>query len=364
MDYLDCIRTLPDLVAGGSSDGPSRTLGFDAVAYVEFLQAERVLGCVAPSLDAARGDPAWPAACWQAIDANLAQRRERNDLHLDAFVEIHAAFASASLEWLLLKGFALGQRLYGDVHRRWQSDLDLLIPPERLDEALDLLEGRGFALLNPDETHATMRTKSKAGKVRAEVRRGSCRIDIHWGLRRRARRHIDTRRLFASSVPFTLNSLETRTLGDEDTLIFHLLAMAGDLRRGACQGRHFLDLHLLLRAAEGSTDWDAFFERRRPQLLRPCLNVLALYLLVWGTARDLPELVAAVTRRTRQIEILKVESAVALVTRPRDHEANKRWFARVYPFDAWATWARRLTLDLPHALGRLVKPPSLPFPDR
>jgi hypothetical protein len=136
--------------------------------------------------------------------------------------------------------------------------------------------------------------------------------------------------------------------------MFQLVSICSDLRRGASLAKHFLDLYLLLRGIDRELDWDAFFARRqRERLARPCVNALAVLLLLWECADELPGAARAVRDRRGEVELRDRAEALALVERPRGNQENRAWFRRVHPRSLPRWWAWRLTADLPHTLARL-----------
>jgi hypothetical protein len=193
------------------------------------------------------------------------------------------------------------------------------------------------------------------GAVRLGLVRGPSAVDLHWNLRRRARRRMPEEALWADTAPFGFEGRSFATLGDDATLTFLLIALCGDLRRGATGVRHFLDLHLVLRALEPTVDWEGFFAARARQALeKPCVNAVALHLALWEAAGSLPRLAAAVDARRRLVEISGTDEAFALARAPRGGPETVRWYRRAFPYDGLADWGRRWTLDLPRTLSRLA----------
>jgi hypothetical protein len=311
-----------------------------------FLLRHRLVHWVEPALGDERVRRALPEAFLSAAEQGRPARHARTARLLADCLEIREASQRAGLPCLLLKGLGFGQRYYGDIHRRHQQDVDVLVRAEDLPAAMQLFAELGYA---PDEG------RIGEGAVRRSVKRGESEVDIHWNLRRRARRRVDAPALWEARRRFALAGAEFETLGDEHTLLFLLLAMCGDLRRGACPVRCFLDLHLILRAHGEAFDWEAFLTRRRAEALeKPCVNVLAVHLAVWRTGAEHPRLREAVARRRSLVQLRDADEALAIVQRARGNPENPVWYQRAYPYDALGDWARRLTLDLPRTLTRLA----------
>ncbi|MBP7146649.1 MAG: nucleotidyltransferase family protein [Acidobacteria bacterium] len=54
------------------------------------------------------------------------------------------AFARAGIPWLLLKGSGIAERLHQDPSRRPAKDIDVLVRPEQLEHAIEILRGLGY----------------------------------------------------------------------------------------------------------------------------------------------------------------------------------------------------------------------------
>lgn len=64
-----------------------------------------------------------------------------------AAADLVAILGNAGITFAPIKGWDLGRRAYPSPEERPTSDLDLLLPPEQLDSALEALGGAGFRLL-------------------------------------------------------------------------------------------------------------------------------------------------------------------------------------------------------------------------
>ncbi len=127
----------------------ARALGGDGEALDELAAADRD-GALAREhraggalyLHARRRGLDTPAvAAWHRQTLGVAAHH----LQLQATVaEVADSLAEAGVEWLPLKGYDLATRLYEAPEERPTGDLDLLIRPERLDEARRVLRAAGW----------------------------------------------------------------------------------------------------------------------------------------------------------------------------------------------------------------------------
>jgi hypothetical protein len=107
------------------------------------LRLRRLLGVLGPRiLELARehADVEFAAAVEQALQAG---RRQGAFFQLVS-VRVIAALAQAGICAAALKGPLLGEALYGDPGRRLSSDIDLLVAPDRLQGAVEVVRGLGY----------------------------------------------------------------------------------------------------------------------------------------------------------------------------------------------------------------------------
>ena len=284
MDFPTSLRTIRAVLCGEEAyvAALEGAAGFDAAEYAEFLDDHRLFPWVAPVLDGERARSRLPAALIAAADERREPHRLRIEQLVSETLEVDDAFEGAGIDRLFLKGLYFGTRFFGDVRRRHQRDVDVLVHPRDFPRALAALERIGYSR-EPG--------RMGEGAVRWGMRRGYAAVDVHWNLRRRARRRIDEEWLWGERASFALAGTTLETLSDEHTLVFLLLSMCGDLRRGGCTARHLLDLYMALRTVGAGVDWEAFLARREAEsLVKPCVNVLAVFFALWRAAPESPAL--------------------------------------------------------------------------
>jgi Uncharacterised nucleotidyltransferase len=115
----------------------------DLGRLAEALRARRLLPSLGPrivELEAGEGLDAFAATVDEAIAAG---RRQSALLQLIS-QRATAALADAGIRSAALKGPQLAEAIYGDPGRRSSGDIDLLVPPERLLEAVEVVRGLGY----------------------------------------------------------------------------------------------------------------------------------------------------------------------------------------------------------------------------
>jgi hypothetical protein len=110
---------------------------------VETLRLRRLLTVLGPrilELAEERACEDFATAVEQAIDAG---RRHGAFLQLVS-LRVIAMLAEAGIRCTALKGPLLGEAIYGDPGRRLSSDIDLLVSPEQLQTAVEVVRGLGY----------------------------------------------------------------------------------------------------------------------------------------------------------------------------------------------------------------------------
>ena len=109
----------------------------------ETLRRRRLLTVLGPrvlELAEAGADDGFASVVRQAVDAG---RRHSAFLQLVS-LRIVAMLADAEVRCTVLKGPLLGEAIYGDPGRRLSSDIDLLVSPEQLSAAVQVVRGLGY----------------------------------------------------------------------------------------------------------------------------------------------------------------------------------------------------------------------------
>lgn len=116
--------------------------GVDWAALSSLLRARKLLATLGPRIVALSEapNPAFVEEVEQAIEAG---RRHGSFLQLIT-LRLGAMLGEHGISSAPLKGSQLSEVLYGDPGRRLSSDIDLLVAPERLAEAVEVVRGLGY----------------------------------------------------------------------------------------------------------------------------------------------------------------------------------------------------------------------------
>lgn len=109
----------------------------------DMLQGRRLLSLLGPRLAELVGEQTGGEFASRVSHALDAGRRQGAFLQMIA-ERVMVALAGAGICSAPLKGPALSELLYGDPGRRASSDIDLLVPRERLSDAVSVVRGLGY----------------------------------------------------------------------------------------------------------------------------------------------------------------------------------------------------------------------------
>jgi hypothetical protein len=281
--------------------------------------ARRLVGSVRSALDEARGVDLTRPELLSSLASGRRTRRVPVEALLDSFDEVHRELALAEVPALLLKGLYFGQRLYGALDLRPQFDVDVLVQRPLLGRAVRVLRRCGFARTAYDLHSVTL------------VRHG-VKVDLHRSLRSAPAYRLNEDEFWSRAREVVIAGRRVPTLSDEHTLVLLILSSFEDLGQGMLKLKQLLDLFLLLREVDGTSDWERFLARReRENLFAVSINLLALVLDAFEARDRLPRLDAALRPHSDRICHADREAALALIAAPRKASANLAWFARVYP---------------------------------
>lgn len=206
---------------------PDSPLGADDwAALVERVRHERMPGLlVAAIADGAL--PVLPEQAEEASQAHVSSMCTAVLLERDLLDTVHL-LGDAGIPCRVLKGSAVAHLDYDDPSLRSFGDLDLLVPPEHFDRAVELVAGRGdrrqFLSPRPDFDR-------RFSKGTSFITSSGRDLDLHrtfvsgpFGLT------VELPDLFASASPFSLGGESVLALGPEERFLhacFH--AALGDI---------------------------------------------------------------------------------------------------------------------------------------
>jgi len=177
-----------------------------------------------------------------------AQRIARRNMGLATeTVRLQRAFDAAGIAAVALKGVAVGQLAYGSFAAKHTKDIDFLVPPERAEEAMQLLKRENYRLKYP------------AADLSTSQRRAIIRYNRQFGFVHRSDRLLVEPHWYAAANPLLLQGIDAysatqnvvlsegnsvRTLATED--LFAYLCVHG-ARHAWSRLKWLADLNALIR---------------------------------------------------------------------------------------------------------------------
>lgn len=164
--------------------------------------------------------------------------------------QIASALAAEDIPLLVLKGSAFVFDLYAEPGVRLAGDLDLLVPPERVDDVVRLLQGLGYALVGRSDRHE-LRELARPGRT---ANKGN--VDLHtriapWRSWTGPGYDVDVAGVWQRALPLPLPGCARAPLqmSYEDALLFVSFQIA---QHGFNKFRSYFDLHAMV--AGGAVD--------------------------------------------------------------------------------------------------------------
>lgn len=263
----------------------------------------------------------------------------------------------ADLEFLVVKGPALVAQFYPAPELRSSVDLDILVRPAELPEALTALEQAGCTLL---DANWPLLTRLQVLELRLQAPSGGL-IDLHWSLgigpsRKDRSPGVDT--LIARSRVIDVEGQRARTLGWADTVVHlavHAAASGGD------RLIWYADLRAALAAAPPGGD-EAIIARASEWGARPPLHLMLTRGRRAIGLQPSQALLDGLTEAGPGIAwsaLVRSADRIAPIAGATPGEPSlRRIVARSARHDAWASWRALSTKSL-----SALRPGRSPNPD-
>ncbi|MCA9777175.1 MAG: nucleotidyltransferase family protein, partial [Candidatus Eremiobacteraeota bacterium] len=283
-----------------------------------------------------------------AFFANWTRNREL----LLIWNEVASALEVEACRPLAWKGLSLASRVFGNLACRRISDLDVIVPREKLSEAGRVLERLGYRY------HSRSLGRSPIGLRWAHAvefqREDGQKVDLHHALRRHPTFKLASPSLWEHSERWEIGENFYAVPGPEDTLLGLLLELQDDIGRGGSHLRVLVDLWFTLEANRG-IDWEQFLEARRAERTDlVVLNGLTMFMILTEGREHFPALQTFLGNNRLQILPVGEDEALRLFCN-RTWSYGKLWAWRQYRCSLWRAcleWMISLPFRLA-AFGRI-----------
>jgi hypothetical protein len=162
----------------------------DWVRLNAMLSRARLLPTLGPRIVELAGDAVPEGFAAEAAEAVLACQRQDALLELSG-ARVEAALVAAGIRAGGLKGPALGEAIYGEPGRRLSSDIDLLVEPEQLGDAVAVVRELGYGRpTDPVESDGLPLLHFALAHERGELPPVELHWRVHWYETRFARERL------------------------------------------------------------------------------------------------------------------------------------------------------------------------------
>ena len=150
--------------------------GVDWALFLRILRRQRIEGLADAALrQSGLGVPKHVASELAASSAAIARQ---NLMHAAASLRLQRAFAEARIPILFIKGVTLSLLAYGTLALKKARDIDVVVPPEAVGQAFELLEQAGYRCLSP----AALSGGAEARKETEWADESGILVELHGGL--------------------------------------------------------------------------------------------------------------------------------------------------------------------------------------
>jgi hypothetical protein len=224
----------------------------------------------------------------------------QNQLNLSRLAPFLERLEGAGIRTMVVKGVPLALRFYGDLGSRPMNDVDVLVPTDRMADALRLLEGDGW------QAHRDGRNRSQrltAGfslishHSRIVTAPDGFYVDLHWHLREQfvipGEEVNSSDDFWTAAEPIDIGGVPTRALCASD-LLLHAIVHGLVSQRDA-PARWAADAMVVIGRPE-AVDWDRLIQQAEGRRLVLILRAALGYLVNNLSATVPPDVLARLDR--------------------------------------------------------------------
>ena len=218
----------------------------------------------------------------------------RNQLFAEELARLLKLLGEAGIPVIPLKGVTLAQSLYGDPAARVCSDIDILVPPAKVAQAMDLIQASGYRSdFNDSFFLKTVRRHGRHYDAVREDRGISFLLELHWKLVQHSSRDTDAvQDLWTGSRPQAFFGVPALSMTPEWEFLYLCIHATDHEWRSL---KWLVDIHEI--ASSGRVDWQSVREKADEfevdlavrQTLATCSHLLRTTLPAYYSSVSLPE---------------------------------------------------------------------------
>jgi hypothetical protein len=228
-------------------------------------------------------------------------------------------FNNNDIETILLKGAAWSFQFYQDSGARQMSDIDLLVPYDKIRIAISSLGSMGYCLEGKHHFQIPPDDFFLLNKELCFINEKKHKIDLHWFAMNGTFSEFIDSSIWKRSEHFDLFGSQTRVLSKVDSIL-HSLVHASFVSYHP-PIRWIADTCFMMRSLSGNENWDDFIEEvRKRHVAFPVLEMLKY--LKDNFCKEVP---GDLIRRVNQIKFTRFEKYYYSIGR-KGHFATKESF--------------------------------------
>lgn len=158
----------------------------------------------------------------QALAHDVAVNGQRSLMQTRATIQLQSLLDSHGIKSLALKGVAVAAQAYNDVGIKSARDVDILIAPNDVTEAVKVLEGSGYELIEPLPAGPQLRIRDHLyhfKDLQLLHRRTGVLVELHWRLFYN-HRLLPAEALVGTEQRIDLAGASVRTLGEVEQYMY------------------------------------------------------------------------------------------------------------------------------------------------
>jgi hypothetical protein len=189
--------------------------------FLRLVKRHRVVGLVHNALLSARVEV--PSAIGRELASGTRHIALQNLVLAAETIRLQRAFDAALIPVMVLKGTPLAQLAYGSLDSKHAMDIDLLVPPDRAEPALQLLEREGYALSSSMEnlSDKNRRAVVRYGREVAFLHNGkNFLVELKWRVAKNPLLLEGVDAYSSTQSVFICDGVSIRTLAEEDLFAY------------------------------------------------------------------------------------------------------------------------------------------------
>lgn len=287
-----------------------------------------------------------PSESLNQLKRNYYQTLSINHIRLTELRRLGQLLQTQNIRLLVLKGGALAQTVYADPALRFMGDLDVAVPPDQGQKALERLRADGYIVHDEEEgiddsadDQTLLHQQGWHIRLAKTVLGKKIELEFHWPARQTVLvqqvAHLDVSQLWETAVP--LDKTANLWQPAAPMMLLHLCLHTGLQHRFNDLGlRHYLDIHRLITHYQPGADFWLSFVTLAQKTGVTQLSYFCLWLTQQLLTTEIPELVLQRLSPSpwKQRLFQRVFTPADAINRTRALYDSRLWLWRLFTTDS------------------------------